>query len=284
MPLTTTSQLLSQAVSAETGIGAFNVITIEYAEAIIAGAEAAQRPVILQFSENAARFHNRNLRPLAAAMSELAAASPVPVALHFDHVEDLQLLYASSDAGFSSVMFDAGRLPYAENVEATKLAAQWAHAHGLAIEAELGYVGGKDTQVASAHTPGVRTDPRQAAEFVAATAVDALAVAVGTSHAMTSRTADLDIALIAQLYANVPVPLVLHGSSGVADADLRAAVAAGMRKINVGTVLSVAFTTAIKDTLAATPEVNDPRKYLTGARANITAVVTDLLGVIAHRG
>ncbi len=183
MPLAATHQLLTEA-GPHHGVGAFNVITLEYAEAIVAGAEATGQPVILQLSENAAKFHHRNLRPITAAMRELAAAAAVPVAVHFDHVEDGELLRRSADAGFSSVMFDAGRLPYEENVRATRAAAEWAHDAGLAVEAELGYVGGKDTQVASAHAAGVRTDPDQAAAFVAATGVDALAIAVGSSHAM----------------------------------------------------------------------------------------------------
>jgi fructose-bisphosphate aldolase class II len=279
MALTATAQLLADAVTARRGIAAFNVITLEYAEAVVAGAEAVGRPVILQLSENATKFHGL-LRPITAAMREIAAAADVPVSVHLDHVEDEELLRASADAGFSSVMFDAGRLPYDDNLAATASASAWAHQAGLSIEAELGYVGGKDSQVTSAHAPGVRTDPDQAAEFVAATGVDALAVAVGSSHAMTSRSASLDAELIARLRAAVEVPLVLHGSSGVPDEELTQAVAAGITKVNVGTLLSVAYTGAIRDSLAAAPEVTDPRKYLRPARDRISRVVADLLLVI----
>jgi fructose-bisphosphate aldolase class II len=280
MTLTATAQLLTEAAAAGRGLGAFNVITLEYAEAVVAGAEAVNRPVILQLSENATKFHAGNARPITAAMRELADAATVPVSLHLDHVEEQDLLHASATAGFSSVMFDAGRLPYAENLAATAKASAWAHGAGLSIEAELGYVGGKDTQVTSAHAPGVRTDPDQAAEFVAATGVDALAVAVGSSHAMTERTAGLDAALISRLRDAVGVPLVLHGSSGVPDAELAQAVAAGITKVNVGTLLSVAYTTSIRESLAAAPEVTDPRKFLRPARDRIAAVVADLLRVI----
>ncbi|MET1007216.1 MAG: class II fructose-bisphosphate aldolase [Propionibacteriaceae bacterium] len=283
MGLATTAELLTSAAADSRGLAAFNVITLEYAEAIVRGAESVDRPVILQLSENAVRFHGGAPRPLTAAMRELAAASSVGVSLHLDHVEEEELLRQSADAGFSSVMFDAGRLPYEENEASTARAAEWAHAAGLLVEAELGFVGGKDSQTTSAHAPGTRTDPDQATAFVAATGVDALAVAVGSSHAMTQRTAALDEELIAALHAAVGVPLVLHGSSGVPDDDLRRAVAAGITKVNVGTLLSVAYTSAVRDFLDGDAQATDPRKYLAPARDKISSVVADLLLVIDHR-
>lgn len=279
MPLTSTLQLLDGARSRHVGIGAFNVITLEHAEAIVSAAETADRPVILQLSQNAVGFHAGSVQPIAAAMHKMAELARVPVALHLDHVEDEQLLHQAADAGFSSVMFDAGRLPYLDNVAATGSAAGWAHRNGLAIEAELGYVGGKQTQASSAHETGVRTDPAQAARFVADTGVDALAVAVGSSHAMTSRSARLDDALIGLLADAVPVPLVLHGSSGVPDDELSRAVAAGIVKVNVGTILNVAFTAAVRDTLDGL-DSTDPRKYLAPARRAMAEAVQALLGVI----
>jgi fructose-bisphosphate aldolase, class II len=283
VPLTTSRHILDRAVAERVGAAAFNVITLEHAEGIVAGAERVGRPVILQLSENATTFHGGSPRPIAAAMGTLAEDAGVPVSLHLDHVEDRDLLNAAVRAGFSSVMVDAGRLPYADNVNATREAARWAHDHGLSIEAELGYVGGKPTQVQSAHTAGVRTDPQEAAEFVTATGVDALAVAVGSSHAMTTRTAALDHDLIARIASAVPVPLVLHGSSGVPDDDLAMAVLAGMRKINIGTILNVAYTRGIRAVLAEQPSLTDPRDYLTVARANIADQTAALLAVISPR-
>jgi fructose-bisphosphate aldolase class II len=179
-------------------------------------------------------------------------------------------------------MFDAGRLPYEANVSATRTAAEWAHQNGLSIEAELGYVGGKASQVQSAHAAGVRTDPGQAAEFVAATGVDALAVAVGSSHAMSSRTASLDLDLITAIAAAVDVPLVLHGSSGVPDDELTAAIRAGMRKINIGTILSVAYTRGVRGVLAADPALHDPRRYLAAGRDELAGQVAALLEVVTR--
>jgi fructose-bisphosphate aldolase class II len=219
--------------------------------------------------------------PLAGAAVAAAEIASVRVALHLDHVTDLSLLHQARDAGFSSAMFDGGSAPYADNVASTTAAAQWAHANGLWLEAELGYVGGKPDAPASAHAAGVRTDPSEARSFVDETGVDALAVAVGSSHAMTSRTATLDHELIGRIAAAVPVPLVLHGSSGVAAADLARAVSVGMRKINVGTALNVAYTGAVRRALESDAGVVDPRKYLAGARDAAADVVADTLTLIS---
>ena len=278
MPLVTTGDLVAEAAAADSGVAAFNVITLEHAEGIVDGAQRAGAPVILQVSENSAAFHGA-LRPLSAALQALAADAPVPVSLHLDHVEAAEWWQQAPEAGYSSVMVDGGALPYDRNVAVTAEATAWLHDRGLSVEAELGYVGGKDTQVTSAHAPGVRTDPQQAAEFVGATTVDALAVAVGSSHAMTSRTAALDLDLIAALRAAVPVPLVLHGSSGVPDETLRAAVRAGIVKVNIGTALNIAFTGAVRASLSADDTV-DPRRALRAARAAVSDAVAHLIGVV----
>ena len=280
MPLVTTAELLRAAVVNGSGVAAFNVVTLEHGEGIVAGAQHAAAPVILQVSENTVAFHG-SLRPISAALAALAADAAVPVGLHLDHVEAPHLWEQAAAAGYSSVMVDGGALPYDRNVAVTAEATTLLHGRGLAVEAELGYVGGKDSQVSNAHAPGVRTDPRQAAEFVGATGVDALAVAVGSSHAMTTRTAELDLDLIAALRDALTVPLVLHGSSGVPDAALRAAVRAGIVKVNVGTALNVAYTGAVRSALAADDAV-DPRKALRTARAAIGDTVAHLLDVISR--
>ena len=254
-------------------IAAFNVITLEFAEGIVQGAERAGLPVLLSVSHNAVRFHG-SLRPIAAGCLALAETAAVPVGLHLDHCEDAALVEEAARLGFGSAMFDASLLPYDENVARTAAVAARGHDLGIWIEAELGEIGGKD----GAHAPGVRTDPGEAAEFVAATGVDALAVAVGTSHAMTARTAHPDMMLIERIAAVVPVPLVLHGSSGVPDAELARAVAAGIRKVNVGTQLSAAYSSAMAAGVGRGP---DPRQALTAARDAIADNVERLLRVIS---
>jgi fructose-bisphosphate aldolase class II len=179
-------------------------------------------------------------------------------------------------------MYDAGALPSAENLARTASAARRAHDAGLWLEAELGFVGGKDGPARSAHGQGVRTDPAEAAAFVAATGVDALAVAVGSSHAMTTRTAELDLDLVAALREALDVTLVLLVSSCVPPGTLRADVAAGITKVNHGTALNQAMTGAVRDGLRD-PDLVDPRRYLTPARDAMAAVVLELLETLSMR-
>ena len=279
MTLARTADVVSAAATAREGVGAFNVITLEHAEAIALGVETAGRSGILQISENAVRFHGGQLAPIASAVVAVAEQARVPLAVHLDHIEDDSLLRQAAGLGISSVMYDASKRDYDANVMATRQAADWAHEQALWIEAELGEIGGKD----GAHAPGVRTDPDEAFEYVAATSVDGLAVAVGSSHAMVERTAELDLTLIRDLARKLPVPLVLHGSSGVADVHLSAAVSAGIVKVNIGTILNVAFTTAVRDRLAADPDLVDPRAYLRSAREAIATEVTRLATVVSGR-
>lgn len=276
MTLATTRDLIDQAVSENSAVLAFNVITLEHAEAIVSGVERSNGRAILQVSENAIRFHNGNIAPIVAACSKVAAAASVPIAIHFDHFQDLELtgqaIGLATELGASSIMIDAAHLAYGDNLEQTRELARRAHAQGLWVEAELGEIGGKD----GAHSPFARTRPDEAHDFIAETMVDGLAVAVGSSHAMTSQSAELDLTLIAQLARCVRVPLVLHGSSGVADETLLAAIAAGMRKINVGTALNVAFTREVRRFLNANLEVSDPRAYVREGCASMARAVTHL--------
>ncbi|MER5669233.1 class II fructose-bisphosphate aldolase [Streptomyces mirabilis] len=281
MPLAATGDLVTAAAGARTAVAAFNIITLEHVEAVIAGAESVAAPVVLQVSENAVKFRYGRLLPLARAAAAAAERASVPVALHLDHVQSDDLLRQASAAGFSSVMYDAARLPYEENLAATRAAADWAHAQGLWIEAELGAVGGKNGEPPlDAHAPGARTDPAEARAFVADSGVDALAVAIGSSHAMTTRTAALDHDRLKRLTAALGVPLVLHGSSGVPDGELAAAVAGGIAKVNVGTALNIAMTGAIREFLAAHPEAVDSRKYLSVGREAMAGTVARLIRVL----
>jgi fructose-bisphosphate aldolase class II len=284
MPLVPTASLVDRAQAAGDGLAAFNVICLEHIEAVIAGAEQAGRPVILQVSENALRFHNGALAPLAQACAAASRTASVEVAMHLDHVKDLSLLEQVMPWTFGSVMVDASTLSYEDNLALTRRTVAWAAQRGLWVEAELGQVGGKDGEPPlDAHAPGARTDPSEAEAFVAATGVDALAVAVGSSHAMTEQTAVLDLDLVARLRRAVPVPLVLHGSSGVPAATLSAAVAAGIVKVNIGTALNVAFTAAVRARLAEDVGLVDPRRYLAPARDAMAQVVTDAVRTMRAR-
>lgn len=225
------------------------------------------------------RYHG-GLEPLANAAFAAVRESSVPVALHLDHAESERLALQAIDVGFGSVMSDGAHLDYVQNVDVTARVTEYAHRAGVYVEAELGKVGGKD----GAHAPGVRTDPVEAAQFVAETGVDALAVAVGSSHAMTTRHAPLDLPLIRELADAVPVPLVLHGSSGVPDDTLVAAIDAGMTKINVSTHLNGFFTRAVRRYLEDNPTVVDSRTYFAAGRRALVPEVARLLAMFAPPG
>lgn len=257
-------------------VGAFNVITLEQAEAVAAGAEAAGLPVVLQISQNTVDWHGA-LEPLAAACLAIARASTADVVVHLDHATRVDLVEQAVALGMTSVMYDGSTLEDETNVATTADVVARCHAAGVWVEAELGEIGGKG----GAHTPGVRTDPADAEAFVARTGVDALAVAVGSSHAMITRDARLDTDLIATLAARVPVPLVLHGSSGVPESGLVEAVTAGMRKVNIATHLNQQMTRAIRAALADRPDLVDPRRYLASGRSVVGDEIRHLLGLLA---
>lgn len=275
MPRVPTAEIVAAARTACCGAGAFNVIGLEHAEAIVVGAEKADAAVVLQLSENCVAYHGA-LAPIGRAVLAVADAAIVPVAVHLDHATSAELIEEAVKLGFGSVMYDGSALPYSDNVRETAKIAEWCHDHGAFIEAELGEVGGKD----GVHAAGARTDPGEAADFVRATSVDALAVAVGNSHAMVTRDAVIDLELIRRIHAMVPVPLVLHGSSGVPDDALDAAVRAGLTKINIATQLNKTFTHAVRDFLAGDKAATDPRRYLSVGREAVATEVARLLGVI----
>jgi fructose-bisphosphate aldolase, class II len=274
--LVSLTDVVEPARAAGRGVGAFNVVHLEHAEALVGAAEDAELPVVLQVSENTVAFHG-SLAPLGAACRVLADRAAVPVVLHLDHAVSVELVHEALDLGFTSVMFDGSTLDDATNRATTRQVVATCHERGVSVEAELGEIGGKD----GVHAPGVRTDPDEAARFAAETGVDALAVAVGSSHAMTERTAALDLELVRAIRERVAVPLVLHGSSGVPDAGIAQAVRSGMSKINIATHLQGVFTGAVREQLEVHPHLVDTRRYLGPAREAMRAEAARLLRVVA---
>lgn len=276
MSRTTAKELINDAKAQDRAVGAFNVILLEHAEALVMGAESAQLPVILQISQNCVDYHG-SLKPIALATLAIAESSSVRVSVHLDHAESESLVKEALDLGFDSVMFDGSKLEYSANVEASSRMAKLCGDYGATIEVELGEVGGKD----GVHAPGVRTNPQEARAFAQATGVDLLAVAVGTSHAMTTRDASLDFELIKAIANTVSIPLVLHGSSGVSEAGLQEAVKAGMSKINIATHLNHVFTDEVRRMLDSDAKLVDPRKYIKSARSKVAEETSHLLKLLA---
>lgn len=276
--LADTAVLARDCAARKVGLAAFNVVLLDHAEAFVDAAENTGLPLVLQLSQNAVKYHGGRLRPLGRALIELAAASTVPVSVHLDHAESTDLCREAVELGFTSIMYDGSKLPDAQNRETTAEITAFAHEHGVSVEAELGEVGGKN----GVHDPSARTNPEDAVQFVADTGVDLLAVAVGSSHAMATREAVLDNQLIAAIHELVPVPLVLHGSSGVPDEGMVAAIQAGMTKINVSTHLNVVFTQGVRQILDENPKIVDPRKYVGPATHLVQEEVERLMRLYAQ--
>ena len=276
--LADTAVLARDCAARKVGLAAFNVVLLDHAEAFVDAAENTGLPLVLQLSQNAVKYHGGRLRPLGRALIELAEASTVPISVHLDHAESTDLCREAVELGFTSIMYDGSKLPDAQNRETTAEITAFAHEHGVSVEAELGEVGGKN----GVHDPSARTNPEDAAKFVADTGVDLLAVAVGSSHAMATREAVLDNQLIAAIHELVPVPLVLHGSSGVPDEGMVAAIQAGMTKINVSTHLNVVFTQGVRQILDENPKIVDPRKYVGPATHLVQEEVERLMRLYAQ--
>lgn len=267
MTLTTSLPWIKRAYAEGFAIGAFNANTMEQMQAIALAARAERAPVIIQISGNAARYIGSGSRTLGlrlvAEMGRVVAESvDVPVTLHLDHGEEMEI-YQALAVGFTSVMYDGSDLPLAENIAHTRALCAAAHEIGACFEAELG-------EVPRAGLPdapeGRLTDPDQVAEFVASTGVDALAVSIGSVHALQRKEVMLDFTLLDAIHARVAVPLVLHGASGVMDESILAGIQRGLCKVNVATQLNGVFTGAVRGHLLQHPEDIDPRKYLGPAR------------------
>jgi fructose-bisphosphate aldolase, class II len=275
MSRTTSGKLVADKVSRSSAIGAFNVILLEHAEALVMGAEKSQLPLILQISENCVKYHGA-LKPISVATIAIAEASALPVSVHLDHAESEELVKAALDIGYDSVMFDGSKLTFKENVLASQRMRTLCDSYGATLEVEIGEVGGKD----GVHAPGIRTKPNEAKAFAEETGADLIAVAVGSSHAMSTRDASVDFKLIQDIAAEVDIPLVLHGSSGVSDLDLQEAVRAGMRKINIATHLNGIFTNRVRAELDKNPALTDPRKYIGLSRDDVSDEVARLLKLL----
>lgn len=267
-------------------LGAFNVNTLEYAQAIVAAAQAEKAPAILQVSHRALAYMGagnslRGLRYFAAFAQVAAQSVDAPIILHLDHGTYNEVLVAVS-LGFNSVMFDGGDLPYEQNIACTRELHQIAHDLGVCLEAELGETPKAGGSASEAQ--GELTDPQSVAEFVARTGVEALAISIGSAHGGRSKTISLDLERLAAIQANCPIPLVLHGSSGVQDADIQAGIALGLRKINVATQMNMAFSAAVRAILEQRTAEIDPRQYLGPAREQIKARVQERLRCFGAAG
>ena len=272
MALVNTKQMLLDAQKNHYAIGAFNVENMEMMQAVITAAELEKLPVILQTTPSTLKYADT---ALFAAMAEaLAKKASVPVAMHLDHGSSFELCEKAALDGYTSLMIDGSKLPLEENIELAKRVVELAKAQAFAptVEAELGKLGGKEDDLEVKEGEDMCTDPQEAIEFVEKSGVDSLAVAIGTAHGFYKGTPKLEFERLAAIRDAVSVPLVLHGSSGVPDEDVKKAITLGVCKVNFATELRVAYTEAARKVIAD-ESVYDPKKYGEKARENVIELV-----------
>ncbi len=236
------SDLVREARSRGVAVAAFNTYNLEITRAIVVAAEKLRQPVILQLGVQAIKAAGE---PLVMASLAAARVAQVPVAVHLDHCSDIDLIEACFAWGLSSALADGSHLTFAENIAFTRRAVELAARYGGAIEAELGYLAGTEDGITVEEIASSLTDPTQAHEFVAATGAASLAVSIGNVHGYTPIPPPLDFARLAQIAAQVEVPLVLHGASGLPQEDIQRAIRMGIAKLNVNTEVRTAFLRAI---------------------------------------
>lgn len=269
MALVTTKEMLQYAYSEGYAIGAFNTENMEMTQAIVAAAEVKKAPVIIQTTPGTLKY--ASLATFLANVRTLAEHTSVPVAMHLDHGNSYDLASRAYRAGYTSVMIDGSHESFEMNVALTRQVVQMCQAGGVPVEGELGRVGGKEDDLESDHCG--YTDVKEAVHFVAATGVSALAVGVGTAHGIYTETPVLNLERITELKAAVPVPLVLHGASGLADEVVEECVKRGMSKVNYATELRIAFTNGVMGYMKEHPETIDPKKYGAAGRSAVQAFV-----------
>lgn len=305
MPLVTGKEILDKASKNGYAVGAFNVNNLEIVQGVMAAADEMRSPVILQATENAAKYAGFDY--LAGIVQLAAKKSQGLVALHLDHGESFEVAKRCVDEGFTSVMIDGSHLAFKDNIAVVKKVVEYAHSKGVSVEAELGRLGGIEDNIKVDAKDAFLTDPEEAQEFVISTGVDYLAVAVGTSHGAYKFKGETTLALerIKQIKSRTGIPLVLHGASsvsqdildkvtkfggklsgakGVPDDSIKEAIKLGINKINIDTDIRLAFTAAVREALYTDPKVFDPRKILGPARDAIKEVVKNKILLFGSAG
>lgn len=281
MPLAPMAKLVKDAQRHHYAVPAFNAYNLESTQAIIAAAEQARSPLILQFSHNVLVKYATPIECASLALS-IIRSSQVPIALHYDHGKDLDTFRACLEAGFNSGMLDGSRLPFSQNIQISRRAVKLAHQHKASVELEVGQLAGHEDWVRGKH--GEYTDPQEAEVFVAAAKPDALGISFGSSHGHTRKSLHLDLSLLKEIAHRVHVPLVLHGSSGVTDSDLRRAIQLGICKVNEDTRLKMALTQGVRAYLRQNPSTHDPREYLAAGREHMKAEAIARTQVLGSAG
>ena len=296
MALVTTTEMFKKAYAGNYAIGAFNINNMEIIQAITEAAGELKSPVILQVSAGARKYANPTY--LVKLVEAAVIESGIDLALHLDHGDDFEICKSCIDNGFTSVMIDGSKHSFEDNTALTKKVVEYAHAHGVVVEGELGKLAGIEDDVNVSAEDAMYTNPAEVEEFVSKTGVDSLAIAIGTSHGAYKfkGEAKLRFDILEEISKRLPnFPIVLHGASsvtqeyvetinkcggklgdakGVPEDLLRKAASMAVCKINIDSDIRLAFTAGIRQVLVDKPEVFDPRTYLTESRKNVKALVS----------
>ena len=282
MQLVTLKYLMRRSLNEGYAVGAFNFFGFENLQGVILGAANKKSPVIVMISPGALTHFGE--KTVVAMVRGVAEDYGTPVALHLDHATDFETIRRCIDNGFSSVMIDASSKEFAENVDITARVVEYAAKTGCSVEAELGHVGGKEDDISVDEMTSFFTQPGDVVKFVAETGIDALAIAVGTIHGFYKSTPKLDFDRIAAIRALSPIPLVLHGGTGISDQDFRKAISLGVNKINVGTELKVTGFFDVMKKMCAEVTDDDPRKVTSEVRKVCASLVEAKIEVFGSVG
>lgn len=281
MALVTTKQLMLDAQKGGYAIGAFNVENMEMVQAVVAAAEELKSPVIMQTTPSTVKY--ADLAYFYANVRAAAEMASVPVVMHLDHGNSFELAMRALRVGYTSIMIDGSHESFVDNIAVTKAVVDACHPSKVPVEAELGKVGGKEDDLDGGEGDGY-TVPSEALEFVNATGVDSLAVAIGTAHGVYKGVPKLDVNRLSEIREVVSIPLVLHGTSGVPDDAVRECIKRGICKVNYATDLRIAFTKGVKEVLDANPETIDPKKYNACGREYVKQYVMSKMEVCGSAG
>ena len=281
MSLVTTKQILLDAQKNGYAIGAFNVENMEMVQAVVSAAEELNSPVIMQTTPGTLKY--ADLDYFYANVKTAAQKANVPVVIHLDHGNSFELAMKALRAGYTSIMIDGSHDTFEKNIAVSKAVVDACHPSYIPVEAELGKVGGKEDDLEGGEdTP--YTDPQQAKQFVEATGIDSLAVAIGTAHGIYKGIPKLDVNRLSEIKKVVSIPLVLHGTSGVPDETVQECIRRGICKVNYATDLRIAFSKGVKAVLNENPDTIDPKKYNAQGREEVKQYVMSKIKVCGSAG
>lgn len=282
MPLVNPLYFLDKAREKGIAIAAFNVHNLETIQAVVEGAAEEKSPVIIQTTPGTLK--HAGIPYVAACVKEAGRLYDIPIALHVDHCPSYQTIVQCIQHGYTSVMIDGSMLPYDENVALVKKVVETAHYAGVAVEGELGRIGGTEDDMVVEDENAFFTVPSEAKAFVEDTGIDFLAVAIGTAHGIYKGEPKLQFERLSEIRKTVDVPLVLHGASGVSEASIKEAIRRGITKINIATELKIPMAEAIKRSFADNPRENDPRNYMGAAKKAVKKAVREKIQMCGSSG